>query len=209
MQKKYKDCGEFLLNKEFVKSVLGGICISIGCIINMSCDNRYIGAVLFAFGLLTICQFEYNLFTGKVCYLDDYKILLEILFFNIVGTAIVALITSISYPVKYNEVICTICTNKLNQSLLSVFFLSILCNIMIYFAVDGFKRGNTVILIFAIAIFILCGFEHCVANAFYIIFNACKEDHLSIRAIEFLTVNIIGNFIGGKIMKNVGKVVII
>ena len=183
---------------------MAGVCISVGCLVNLSCDNRYIGAFLFAFGLITICQFEYSLFTGKVCYLDDYKTLALILFFNFIGCIITALISNIAYPIKLNEAINMVCINKLSQSLLSVFFLGVLCNMMIYFAVDGYRRGNVIILISAIAIFILCGFEHCVANAFYFAFYIIKERTVSLSIVAFLIVNIFGNYIGGSVMKLIG-----
>lgn len=194
------------IKSTIIKSIMAGICISIGCLINMSCDNKYIGAFLFSFGLLTICQFEYNLFTGKVCYLDDKKILAIILFYNFIGCIITATIVNIAYPTKLNETVLTICTNKLKQPLLSVLFLSILCNMMIFFAVDGYKRKNVIILIGAIAIFILCGFEHCVANMFYFIFYIFKEKNISLSIVIFLITNIIGNYIGGRIMKRTGAI---
>ena len=47
--------------RSFVKSILAGIMISVGCVVNLSCDNKYIGAILFCIGLITILLFNFNL----------------------------------------------------------------------------------------------------------------------------------------------------
>ena len=48
----------------FKKSILAGILIGLGVIINLQSDNRIIGALLFSFGLLTIIEMHLLLFTG-------------------------------------------------------------------------------------------------------------------------------------------------
>ena len=55
--------------KDFALSILAGIAINIGCVIFLSIENKVIGAVLFAVGLLTVLAFGLNLFTGKAPYL--------------------------------------------------------------------------------------------------------------------------------------------
>ena len=46
--------------------MLSGLMIGIGCVVSMSCENRYLGAFLFSLGLFCIVQFQYGLYTGKV-----------------------------------------------------------------------------------------------------------------------------------------------
>ncbi len=61
-----------------------------------------------------------------------------------------------------------LCMVKLEDSLLSLFILGIFCGLLMYIAVDSYKQvQNPVILVAAVAAFILCGFEHCVADMFY------------------------------------------
>lgn len=55
---------------EIRRSIAAGVCIGIGCIAYLSVDNRYVGAFLFSIGLMAVCVFRLNLFTGKVCYLE-------------------------------------------------------------------------------------------------------------------------------------------
>ena len=64
---------------------------------------------------------------------------------------------------------------------------------MIYLAVELYKREKSIILvIMAIMIFILCGFEHCVANAFY--FAAAGT--FSLQALVVILICIVGNALG-------------
>lgn len=51
------------------KSILAGILIGLGVIINLQSENPIIGALLFSFGLLTIIRMQLNLYTGKIGFL--------------------------------------------------------------------------------------------------------------------------------------------
>ena len=55
----------------FLYSVLGGVCIGIGGVVFLSCENKVVGAVFFCLGLFAICTFGFNLFTGKVGYVFE------------------------------------------------------------------------------------------------------------------------------------------
>ena len=63
--------------KTLIKGILAGIAISFGgflCIrTNAIAANTILGSFLFSFGLILICNFNFNLYTGKVCYLFDNK----------------------------------------------------------------------------------------------------------------------------------------
>ena len=58
---------------QFILGVLAGMMIGIGGCVSLSCDNRYIGALLFSLGLFGIIQFGFGLFTGKVGYIPLRK----------------------------------------------------------------------------------------------------------------------------------------
>lgn len=185
---------------KFIKAVAAGICISIGCLVNLSCDNKYIGAILFATGLYTICICGFDLFTGKACYSENNKDLGIIWMGNIWGctiTNICAHFTKLESLVPKSNEICL--TKVTNESWYSILMLGILCNFMIYFAVEGFKHNHPLLLIFSVAVFILCGFEHCVANMFYLFFSASVLTYSQIGS--FLILNTIGNLCGGLIIQ--------
>ena len=69
--------------------MLSGLMIGIGCVVSMSCENRYLGAFLFSLGLFCIVQFQYGLYTGKVGYIFDRdKAYLGETFFTFLANAI-------------------------------------------------------------------------------------------------------------------------
>ena len=89
--------------KTLLKGVLAGIAISFGGFLCIR--NTILGSFLFSFGLILICNFGFNLYTGKVCYLFDNKEkslckrifdLLIILLGNALGTLIFSLILKFS-----------------------------------------------------------------------------------------------------------------
>ena len=184
-----------------MKSILAGISISIGAIAFLSCDNTFIGASLFSIGLLMVCTFNLNLYTGKVCYLNrgvSLKQVIHTWFGNLIGTVLIGTLLRMTRLSSLSIRATEICDIKLNDSLLSIFILSMLCNIMIYVGVENFKNnphyyGKYISLYLGVVVFIVCGFEHCVANMFYFTLAGVW----SIETIKYLLVMTLGNAVGG------------
>lgn len=180
--------------RSFVKSILAGIMISVGCIINLSCDNKYIGAILFCIGLITILLFNFNLYTGKVCYIPNNKPsyilqVLLILFGNIIG----CIIMGVLFPITP----LSICTTKLSYDLQTVLIKSIMCGLLIYIAVDSYKKYKTLLpTLFCIPIFILSGYIHVIADTFYF----ASAQAFNTNTIIYILVAAIGNAFGGMII---------
>lgn len=60
--------------KEVVKkSILAGILIGLGVIINLQASTPLVGATLFSFGLITIIYMQLNLYTGKIGFFKSWK----------------------------------------------------------------------------------------------------------------------------------------
>ena len=90
---------------------------------------------------------------------------------------------------------------KLNDAPISILLLSILCGLLMYIAVDGFKRiehpvGKYITVFLCVSVFILCGFEHCVANMFY--FSAANV--WSVYTLCYLGIMTAGNALGGVLL---------
>jgi len=178
------------------QSICAGICISLGCMTFLLSPDKISGSILFSVGLLGVVIHSFNLFTGSICSFGahgigmTYEIVRQcfILFSNVVGTLIASIIflnTGIETGVS------GLVDNKLSADLLAVFCKAVFCNILICLAVDEWKKQkNSLIVIFAVTAFVLCGFEHCVANAFYML-TADKF------CLSFFIVNVVGNAIGG------------
>jgi formate/nitrite transporter FocA (FNT family) len=69
---------------------------------------------------------------------------------------------------------------------------------MIYIAVEGYRTiphevGKYLAILFGVTVFILCGFEHCVANMYY--FTVGKA--WSAKAALYILVMTLGNALGG------------
>lgn len=181
--------------------------IALGGCAFLSVDNKVLGAAFFVIGLFTICTFGFNLYTGKVCYVfenDKNYGLNTILIWlgNLVGCYLTALLFNLTrISPAISEKAFGMVETKFNDSLISVFILAIFCNLCIYIAVDGFKNnphelGKYLSLFFGVMIFIICGFEHVVANMFYISVAKAWTGY----AWLFLLVNTIGNCVGGWII---------
>ena len=160
----------------FCRAVMAGLGIAMGGIVYLSVENQVIGAFLFAIGLYAIVLNGLFLYTGKVGYLvvekkkKEYLLILLVTWLgNLVGTALGAFgasNTRISGIVSKAESICAV---KMGDNPLSIFILAVFCGILMYIAVDGYKeKGNPVILFLGVSVFILSGFEHCIANMFYL-----------------------------------------
>lgn len=196
----------------FLKAVLTGFAIGIGGIVYLSCDNKYIGSFLFGTGLFVILSFGFNLFTGKVGYAVENKPayiidLLIIWLGNLAGTAATGgLILYTRSGAAIAEKAAGICETKLSDDLLSILILSFFCGMLMFIAADGFKKienpvGKMLAIFLPVMVFILSGFEHCVANMFY--FTAGMA--WSVKAFGYLLVMSAGNAIGGMFIPFVRK----
>lgn len=187
-----------------LSAVLAGVCIAIGGTAYLSVENKVAGALFFTVGLFTICVFGLHLFTGKVCYVfqNDGRYALDLVLIwlgNLAGTFLAAQLerwTRIGAPLAARA--AELCQVKLEDDLGSIFLLAVFCNIMIYIAVEGFARaphdlGRYLALFLGVAGFILCGFEHCVANMYYFSLAGAWSG----RTLLYLLVMTAGNAVGG------------
>lgn len=189
--------------KTFVFGVLAGAVIAIGGTVLLSLESKVLGALFFTVGLFAICTFGFSLFTGKVCYVFErdggYALDLPVIWLgNLAGTWLVAQAVRLTRISAVSEKAAALCQTKLNDNLLSIFLLAVLCNILIFIAVDGFIRnphelGKYLSLFFGVSVFIICGFEHCVANMFY--FSVAGM--WSWKTLLYVAVMTLGNAVGG------------
>lgn len=165
----------------FWRAVLAGVMISIGATLYLSVENRYLGSFLFAIGLFSIFTGGYNLFTGKIgfavvqppAFLAD---LLIIWFGNLCGTwGAAQLLRMTRIAQKDGALLSTaqaLCKTKLADSFSSLFLLAVFCGMLMFIAADCYGRvsdpvGKNLAVFLPVMVFILSGFEHCVANMFY------------------------------------------
>jgi len=194
-----------------LKAVLTGFAIGIGGVVYLSCDNKYIGSALFGTGLFVILNFGFNLFTGKVGYAVENKpsYLLDLCIIwlgNLIGTAVTALLILCTRISGISEKAQTICSTKLNDGLASNFILAFFCGMLMFIAADGFKTikesaGKNLAVFLPVIVFILSGYEHCVANMFY--FTIAQV--WSLKTLGYLLVMTLGNSVGGMFIPTIRK----
>lgn len=195
----------------FIASIMGGVVIGIGGTVFLSIENTVLGALFFSVGLFTICTFGLNLFTGKVCYIFDNKpsyaaFCLSVWLGNLAGTLIAGSAVRLTRIASISARAASISEVKLNDTLLSVFVLAIFCNILIYIAVAGFRNnphpvGKYLGIIFGVMVFILCGFEHSIADMYYFTVAGAWSG----KAVLYIAVISLGNTVGGVILPLIGK----
>ena len=159
--------------KQFVLAILAGFAISIGGIIYLTLENKIIGSLMFTAGLYTICLNGLFLFTGKVGYLvnesPSYLVTLLVTWLgNFAGTWIGAQMVLNTKLAGLGETAAKVSAGKVEQTILRVFLLGIFCGALMFIGLDGYKNSkNPLILFLCVSVFILAGFEHCIANMFY------------------------------------------
>lgn len=181
-----------MLFKNFISSTLAGILIGLGVIVNMSVDNPIIGAALFSTGLCSIVTFKLNLYTGKIGYINKgntYKLLITLLgnMFGVMMTVFCLLHTND----ELINIATKIASEKFNTNFLELFFNSIPCGILMFLAVEGYKRtANILYVMMCVMVFILSGYEHCIVYYFYMLTT------LSWRIVGMFFVCVLGNSLG-------------
>lgn len=127
------------------------------------------GAILFAFGLLSVVMTKAQLFTGKAGYLPYGKSwqLVPMLMGNAVGcilAAIIAIYVANDAVVSHLDAILAA---RLETSWHSLIVTSAGTGAIMTLAVYGARKEHYLPLLFGVPVFIMCGLPHCVADAFY------------------------------------------
>lgn len=187
--------------KTLISAMLAGMAIAIGCEANVMSGNRFAGAVFFSIGLICVCSFQWDLFTGKVPFVRTYydsEILPVIWVGNVIGAIASGSFAALARMPVMSNAAQELWRAKLSAGPASALLSAFCCNVLIYIAVKGFREvvsnvGKYLCVIFAVSVFVLCGFEHCIADAAYM----SMAGDFSLRSILFLLFVTVGNLFGG------------
>lgn len=189
----------------FFSAVCAGAAIGLGATAYL-CVGGVAGAFLFGVGLFIIAEKRLQLFTGRMCrmMLDDSQALptLPAVFIgNMVGAMLMAWMMRVAHIESAIQAVNGIVTAKSEvyaTSWGSILTRGILCNICIYLATRGYRAihnwvGGYIALFLGVAIFVLIGADHCVADMFYFFLadNAGWDMALTVLLAA------LGNCIGG------------
>lgn len=208
--------------KRMIMSIMAGLYISLGAQgFMVTYENLFLRAAVFPVGLMLIVLVGGELYTGnclmtfaylqKKITLGDYaKSLLQVFIGNLIGALVV--VGLLYFGGVYNntslsETVVKIANSKLSLTFMQSLSKGILCNILVslgvWFATTAKDTTGKILgCWFPVMLFVLCGYEHVVANMFYLPM-AAVFDH-SITAANVIIDNFIpvalGNFIGGGIL---------
>ena len=199
----------------FLLGILAGAAIGVGGFLNLLLVStgieacRYLGGVVFSIGLFTVCFFGLHLYTGKIGYVmeNDRKFALSLLLMylgNVIGAVgfgylmhLTGLIQDTATSVALNKIVFD---GETGSSPLKILIYSFFCCIMVFLAVDVYKKSNNWLikignLVVCVALFVITGMEHCVANMFYFAFSNVYSSHF-LNAFLALLIATAGNSLG-------------
>jgi len=175
----------------FVRSILAGICIGLGGAIFIKLGG-VIGACMFAFGLLTVVHFKLPLYTGTAGFIElnkasEYYKMTIILFGNILGCILLSYLNIKGIDGS------AIIQSRLDTSYLQCLLNAIGCGLIMTLIVKGGRDKNWLLILFGIPLFILLGFYHSIADAFYMM--VVPGELRTLFFGRYWTI-VLGNFIG-------------
>ncbi|MBE6376762.1 MAG: formate/nitrite transporter family protein [Lentisphaeria bacterium] len=196
--------------KTLLDAFFAGLFIGIAGTVYLCSSNAVIGAFLFGFGLLTIVCFSLKLYTGAIGYLavqgkNFFRYLWELLLIwlgNFGGCFMVG------FAIRHSRMLAAIegkvqgiVNVKMADDALSLLILSIFCGMLMFTAVDAFRNEKLpsvcrpVMVFLCVMVFILSGFEHCIANMYY--FSVANV--LTGQSLLLILLMTLGNSIGGNL----------
>lgn len=168
-----------------------------------------IKAVIFPIGLILIIMADLSLFTGNIysygaCVANGCNkwqaigLLVISWFGNLIGSIWVAYGVRISIPGFDLHAIERVANVKALIPYPQLFVLAIFCNMLVCYAVSMARRNTGVLklfgIFFPIFLFVFFGFEHSIADMFYMLF---VEKFAVQNYLAFLGIATAGNVIGG------------
>lgn len=179
--------------KTLILSILAGAFIALGAYssllvrIGVSIGfGKFLAGIVFSTGLIMITLTGAELFTGNVLmtlsFLEKkitacklFKNWFIVYFGNFIGAMIATalIVFSTTHTNDYLTIANTLAHNKVNLSYANCLLSGILCNWLVCMAVYMAQCSKNITgkifgIVFPISIFIIAGYEHCVANMFFI-----------------------------------------
>ena len=167
----------------FINAILAGLFIGLAGAVFLSVPNKFAGAFLFGFGLFTIVCYGFKLYTGAIGYLVNqgknalkYAGTLAVIWLgNWIGTWFVGTaLRNSRVGADLAKKAAALCAVNNADGWISLLVLGFFCGMLMYLAVESFRRkddipapGRILMVFLCVMVFILSGFEHCIADMFY------------------------------------------
>lgn len=196
---------------EIKKSIAAGMLIGFGCTVYLSCEKQIVGAALFSVGLLLICLLDLNLYTGKVGYIFEQprrSRCFTIWCGNLIGIACVSVLVRAARPQVHRAAVDLI-ARKFELPVATLAILAFLCGMVMHLSVENYMRqknsvGGIAGIVLCVIVFIVCGFEHSIADMGYCILAVRTVRELFI-ALGFVATVSVCNGLGAVVMNEALK----
>lgn len=199
-----------------VDGIMSGLFLTVGCTVFLLSESKLAGAFLFSLGLYAIITFKLGLYTGKAGYivLKPPRYIAEVAMTflgNIAGTCIAAnLIRLTRFGTALSENAAEVIGGKLADGPISIFILAVFCGMLMFTAVEGSRRctesgnhiGGLFIVVMPVMVFIICGFNHSVADSAYFFLSGCAGAE---RAAAYFAIAVTGNAAGCMLIPTLKK----
>lgn len=169
----------------FIPAISAGVFIALGAFgsqVAMSASNKVVSAFVFSIGLISVIFTQSELFTGNcLLFIPLLKkqikmprlLLHGLLVFigNFIGSFLVAYFVRRAGLVP--EIVDEMALAKTQVAASQLFIRGIFCNILVCAAVYFSQQADSTIgkifsIMLPVALFVICGFEHSVANMYFI-----------------------------------------
>ena len=184
------------MRKTVIDSILAGICISLGGVVFLKVGG-ITGAILFSFGLISVVCYKLKLYTGVSGFVQTKRDWIElpiIIIGNLIGCALVALAIARAIP-ELVDTAQKIVESRLDKGFCNVTLLAVFCGFIMTTVVNFARQKMWLPLLFGIPLFIMSGFVHSIADAFYYSL-ALGVTNWSTQALWVYLASLLGNFIG-------------
>ena len=176
--------------------IAGLVFLHVGGLDNGRGFGELAGAVLFAFGLMSVSVSKALLFTGKAGYLP-YKESLQLLPMVLLNTVGCMLMAGIAYYTFNENALATLDAVMAAREASSwrILITSIGTGIIVTMALHGVRKGTYFPLLYGVPVFIMCGLPHSIADAFYYCVAILHGDFETWMILTWVW-SVIGNYIG-------------
>lgn len=195
------------------KSLLAGVLIAVAAMFSMRVAEYgpLAQGLCFSVGLFGILCSDAALFTGRMLSVRYVlngemgetpvrRMLREWAFVLVRNFAGVAVVAAIAYALGYDA--SEIAKGKAEMPVLEMLLKATLCNVMVCLAVYSGRWANSVTdkflaCLMPVACFVACGFEHSIADMFYMILGLFNGAVDAMDVLHVLAVAVVGNIVGG------------
>ena len=176
-------------------SVFAGMLIGIAGLVFLHVGGLG-GAVLFAFGLMSVSVSKSLLFTGKAGYLP-YKESLQLLPMVVLNAVGCMAMAGIAYYTLTEGALATLdgIMAAREASSWRIAITSIGTGIIVTLALYGVRNGTYLHLLYGVPVFIMCGLPHSIADAFYYCVAILHGDFAPWMIMAWLY-SVVGNYVG-------------